>query len=214
MSLRQRGAGSPATSSSTRGEKTLSLRGHPCGALARVLARAFREVKPEILDLGPLWGDSVTYLAGRGARVYVENFEPPRSIPPRRPGEAPAEIEPVRFDQPDGRMHLVLAWEMSDFVPPERLVEYGSELRRVLRDGGMLFLLSHGRPPAEREVPVRYLLLADDMVVREPSRMPLLRRYVHPNREIERALAGFSIEGIHLQRSQMREITAVKVPVG
>jgi hypothetical protein len=48
----------------------------------------------------------------------------------------------------------------------------------------------------------------------EPNGAPALRRYVHPNREIERAIAGLSVQNIHLQRNQMREILALKVGVG
>ena len=63
--------------------------GQPCGSLARVLARTFREDKPEILDLGRLCGESAVYFAGRGSRVHIEPFEPPPPIPPRKPGEPP-----------------------------------------------------------------------------------------------------------------------------
>jgi hypothetical protein len=37
---------------------------------------------------------------------------------------------------------------------------------------------------------------------------------VHPNREIERAIAGLAVQNIHLQRNQMREILASKAGVG
>jgi hypothetical protein len=188
-----------------------ALDGRPCGGLARVVARAFRKGKPEILVLGPLCGESVVYLASRGARVHYEDLKPPSPLPPRRPGEPPPEIAPVRLDQPDGMFHLVLAWEVADFVPPDRLAEYGSELRRVLRDGGEVFFFSHARPEAADERPSRYVLLADDLIARQMLGQERRARYVHPTRDLERALGGFLIQGIQLQRSQMREVTAVKV---
>ena len=188
--------------------------GTPCGSLARVLARVFREPKAEILSLGPLCGESVVYLATRGARVHAEDFEPPPCTPPRQPGEVPVEKVPIRFDHPYGKFHLVLAWELTDFVPPERLADYGEELLRVTRDGGWLFLFSHARPLSSSEPLTRYRLLADDRVVREVCDLPRHHRWVHPNREIERALTGFSVQGIQLQRTQMREILALKVGVG
>jgi hypothetical protein len=187
-----------------------ALEGRPCGGLARVLARAFREGKPEILVLGPLCGESVVYLASRGARVHFEDLEPPSPVPPRRPGEPPPEVPPVRLDQPDALFHLVLAWEVADFVPPDRLAEYGGELRRVLRDGGGLFFFSHARPEPADERPSRYLLLADDLISRQVLGKERRPRYVHPTRDLERALRGFVIQGIQLQRTQMREITALK----
>lgn len=186
----------------------------PCGSLARVLARVYRESKPEVLDLGPLCGDRAVYLAGRGARVHVEDPEIPEPLPARRPGEVAPPVVPVRLDQPDAKFHLVLAWEFLDFVPPDRLQEFGAELKRVLRDGGWLFLFAHQKPPAEAEPVPRYKLLSDDLIVRDIPSGPARRRWSHPNREIERALAGLAVQGIQLQRSQLREIVVLKPGVG
>jgi hypothetical protein len=182
----------------------------PCGSLARVLARIFRGDRPQILDLGPMCGQSVVYLLERGSKVHVEPFEPPKPTPPRKPGKPPPEVEPLRLDQPDERFDLALVWEQIDFVPRERLKDFGAELRRVVRDGGWLFLMSHMKPDAETERPARYRLLADDMIVREPTDLKPRRRWVHATRDIERALAGFSIHSLHLQRTQMREFVAFK----
>jgi SAM-dependent methyltransferase len=164
--------------------------------------------------LGPLCGESAVYLAGRGARVHVDEFAPPEPHPPRKPGEPVVEAAPVRLDQPDDAFDLVLAWEVLDFVPPDRLAEVGAEIARVLRVGGHLFLFSHQRPPAEVAVIPRYRLYADDLIGREEPDTPERRRFAHPNREIERGLSGLSVQGIHLQRNQMREILASKAGVG
>jgi hypothetical protein len=180
-----------------------------------VLARVFREPKPDILALGPLCGESVVYLAGRGARVHVEDLDLPEPAPEKKPGEAVAQAPPpFRLDQPDGRFSLVLAWEILDFVPPDRLQEFGAELRRVLRDQGTLFLFSLAKPLATHEPPARYRVLADDVIVREAPTDLVRIRYTHPTREIERALRGLAVQGIHLQRNQMREIVAIKAGVG
>ena len=101
-------------------------------------------------------------------------------------------------------------WEQIDFVPGERLKDFGAELRRVVKDGGWLFLMSHMKPEAETERPARYRLLADDMLVREITDLEPRRRWVHATRDIERALEGFSIQSLHLQRTQMREFVAFK----
>jgi hypothetical protein len=178
-----------------------------------VLARIFRTSHPEILDLGPMCGETVVYLARRGARVTVEPFTPPQPVPPRRPGQPPPDVPPLRIEQPDGKYQLVLAWEQYDFVPPERLTDFGAELRRVLDDDGWLFLFSHMKPESEADPPARFRLLADDMIVREESGMKRRRRWAHATRDIERSLAGFSIQSVHLQRSQIREFAALKVPL-
>lgn len=182
--------------------------------LGRAVARAFRGGKPQVLVLGPLCGESVVFLAGRGARVTVDEVELPQPIPKRQPGDAPAAASPVRIDHGTATYDLVLAWEILDFVPPDRLHEFGAELVRLLKVGGQLIVFAHQKPPSDRSIIARYRLLADDLIVREEPKAPELPRYVHPNREIERAIAGLSVQNIHLQRNQMREILALKVGVG
>ena len=213
MALRSRVA-VPPPGAASGGAPSAAALGQPCGALGRAVARAFRQPKPEILALGPLCGESVVYLAGRGARVHVDDVELPAPIVPRRPGEAPAEVAPVSIDLPSGLFDLVLAWELFDFVPPERLAEFASEIVRVMRVGGQILLFAHQKPPSEHAVVPRYRLLADDLIVREEPAGPSRPRYVHPNREIERALAGLAVQGIQLQRNQLREILAAKAGVG
>ena len=192
----------------------MAAAGQPCGGLGRAIARALREGKPEILVLGPLCGESVVFLAGRGARVHVDEVELPEPAPSRQPGETPPALRPVRLEHPSDAFDLVLAWEMLDFVPPERLHEFGAEIVRVLRVGGQLVAFAHQKPPSERAILPRYRLLADDLIVREEPGASTRRRYVHPNREFERAISGLSVQSIHLQRSQMREILASKAGVG
>ena len=58
--------------------------------------------------------------------------------------------------------------------------------------------------------PGRYRLVEDNQLERTPVDDVARRRWTHPTREIERALAPLSIQGIHLQRSQMREFLALK----
>ena len=193
---------------------TVAAAGQPCGGLGRAVARAFRDGKPQILVLGPLCGESVVFLAGRGARVHVDEVELPEPTPKRQPGEPAPLLRPIKFDYPSAAFDLLLAWELLDFVPPDRLAEFGAEIVRLLRVGGQLVVFAHQKPPSDRAVLPRYRLLADDMVVREEPAGPLLPRYVHPNREIERAIAGLSVQNIHLQRNQMREILASKAGVG
>ncbi len=185
-----------------------------CGGLGKALARALREGKPQILVLGPLCGDSVVYLAGRGARVHVDEVELPAPTPKAKPGEAVEALRPIKIDQPSGAYDLVLAWEFFDFVPPERLPQFGHEVVRLLKVGGQLVMFAHLKPPSPHAVIPRYRLLADDLVVREEPSGQAFPRFVHSNLTIERAIVGLAVQNIHLQRNQMREILASKAGVG
>ena len=183
--------------------------------MARVLKRVFRVDKPEILDLGPLCGPTAVYLADRGARVSVEEFEPPPETPQPKPGQRATEVvkTPVRIEQPTGKFNLVLIWETLDFTPPDRLADVAAEIARVLANGGwvVLFSLTDKSPPDSHLRPGRYRLMGEDRIVRHPAGgRAVARRWVHPTRDIERALSPLKVQGIHLQRDQMREMLALK----
>lgn len=190
--------------------------GQKCPGLAKVLEKVLRVDKPDILDLGPFCGATAVFLADRGARVSVEEFEPPAERVVSyagSPDEADEPPPPLRIDQPDGKFHLVLVWELCDFVPTDRLAEFGAELHRVLVEGGWTLLLSSSDPPTEGHAsrhPPRYRVVGDDSVVREDSRGASHKRYRRNPRDIERALSPLSVQGIHLQRNQLREFLLVK----
>ena len=186
-----------------------------CPTLAKALKKLESLEHPHILDLGPFCGSSAVALADRGARVSVESFAPPE--PPierdKREDDTPVEI-PFKIEQPDGSCDLVLAWESIDFTHPKRLAEVVTEFKRILAPGGQLLLLSrnatggHVRKTVEESMG-RFRVKADDRVVRENSGQPTRTRWVHPTREIERLLKPLSVQGIHLQRDQTREILAL-----
>jgi hypothetical protein len=73
---------------------------------------------------------------------------------------------------------------------------------------------AHLKPPSDRAVIPRYRLLADDLIVREEPKAQSIPRFSHSNLMIERAIAGLSVQNIHLQRNQMREFLASKTGVG
>jgi hypothetical protein len=188
-----------------------------CPSLAKALKRTSRLVKPQILDLGPLCGSTAVYLANRGARVCVESFCPPAPLPKKKKhdeGEAPI-VKPFRIDQPDDGFDLVLGWEAVDFTPPERLEEVVGEMKRLVRENGVILMLSRnstGARKAVQDVQGRFRVEADDRLIREPGGVETSTRWVHLTREIERVLKPFSVQGIHLQRDQTREILALRKP--
>jgi SAM-dependent methyltransferase len=216
VGLRWRSTG-PADAKILGGRDLEGPAGHQtCPTLARALEAVFQKDRPEILHLGSLCGQTVVYLAERGARVAVEGFDPPEPHAEAEQGQDGAEqsqVAPLRINQPDETFDLVLVWELLDFVPADRLAEVTSELRRVLVEGGRLLLFSMGgsRIPDQPQLrPGRYRILADDKVSRESIDEPTGTRYEYATRAIERALEPLSIQTVHLQRNQLREFLAVK----
>lgn len=178
--------------------------------LGRALERVLKMPRPEILDLGSRCGESLVYLAGRGARVTVGEIDPPLPHPIGRSaprGDPAPLLPPIRIEAPETRFNLVLLWEWIDFIPPDRLAEVGGAVARRLNQGGLVLLLSRSvRTTGADERPRRYRVTSDRDVRPEPVAGPALTRYLHPTREIERAFAPLSLLGIHLQRSQIREV--------
>ena len=114
---------------------------------------------------------------------------------------------------------MVLAWDLVDFTPPESLPFVGPELARILKPDGWLFLLSQAnragaslaRSGQEQYAsPGLYRILDDSRV--SQGKAPgagKCRRWVHPNRDLEKALAPLRIQNTHLLRNQLREYTAI-----
>jgi hypothetical protein len=74
----------------------------------------------------------------------------------------------------------------------------------------MLLLFSMAKASEEPQAVPSYRVFPDGSYSREEGKGAGRRRWAHANREIERALDGLAIQGIHLQRNQMREILALK----
>ena len=183
----------------------------PCASLAYALEKVLRRHPVQILEQGVLCGQSAVYLAERGARVFLDEWEPELEPEPPAGRESPLPpLPPLHLDHPDATFDLVLVWEMADFVSPARLPKWGAEMRRILKDGGWIVLFAHGKPESAVDSPPRYRVVSDDRVIREPSGRPPSRRWVHAARDLERALAGFSVQKVHLQRNQIREYVLIK----
>lgn len=194
----------------TTGPRTEAVEALRSPGLKKSIERTFRDDKVRILDLGPMRGSSVVDLAARGAQVCVEEFVPPAPRPaPGGNGDAPV-VPEVRLEHDDASFDLVLLWERLDFVPPDRLREFCQEIRRVLKVGGWLLALTSSRKEPRRASAARIQIVDDEHIAREPSGEPERPRWAHPNRELERSLDGVSIQGIHLHRDGLREITGLK----
>ena len=188
-----------------------------CPSLKRVLESVFRaHERPAVLDLGPLCGDSLVWLAEKGAKVTSGELDDDWWLLPDE-----EELDPKQPEIPaaDVAFDLVLAWENVDFMPAERLPRFGAELDRVLRPGGwaLFFAGPTGRlVGSEASTPLSpapraFRIVGDGDL--EPGiwrRDLLCERRRHANRDVEQAIAPLKVSGIHLQRSQVREFLVQK----
>jgi hypothetical protein len=185
-----------------------------CPGMARALKRILKDrERPEVLDLGQFSRSAAIYLAGRGARVCIEDFEPPPPTPRLKPGATSLDKPPISIPQPDAKFDLVLGWEHVDFVPPDRLGDFAAELSRVMVPGGWLILFAEDRPGGKGsriDQQACYRLTSDDRIVRSVTAGPARPRWGHPNRALERALSPMVVQSIQLQRNRIREFLVHK----
>lgn len=187
--------------------------GTTCPSLVKALGRVLRHEKPRILDFGSQCGATAVALAHRGAHVTVDEVSFPQAAPPSDSDtDSPVAPPPYCLEYKDDSFDLILTWEMFDFVEPARLEEVGREMGRILAANGwlLLFARSSGRNAPEPEALPLYRITAADRLIREEFPGPLRPRWAHPTRRIEAALKPLKVQGIHLQRNQLREFLSVK----
>lgn len=192
-------------------EETAAEQSSP--GMARALERiSIHRSSPEILDLGQPCGSTAVYLASRGARVSVEEFEAPGAKRIAGATEHFVAVDRVSIDQPDAKFDLVLAWEHFDFVPPDRLDEFVSEISRVMAPDGWLLLFALDGTPGNltESRPASYRITADDRLLRTPAAGPSRPRWAHHNRAIHQALAPLVVSGVTLRRNRLREFVVHK----
>ena len=193
--------------------RTLVLEGGAIGndgrtvRLVRSLAR-LGEVEVLCLDPRPedegLFDDRVL-LHGLPAYDFRSHGLISRLCPHRR-------LDAFETSAPDGKFDLVLAWEHFDFVPPDRLDEFVSEIWRVMTPDAwlLLFALDGSPSPPGQGRPSSYRVTADDRLLREPPQGQMRPRWSHHNRAIHQALAPLSVTSVTLRRNRIREFLVHK----
>jgi hypothetical protein len=179
-----------------------------CPSLDKALEHTFRHEHPCVLTLGSTPGPTITFLAGEGGRVTVEDLSPPAEVK----ADDPDALPPVfKLDLADAAYDLILLWEWADFFDKKAIRELGAELARISRPGAILFLLSRSRFGGGRtDRPGMYKISGQRAIQRLPLPGIAYRRFVHTTRDLEIALSQFNVGGIHLQRDQTREILATR----
>jgi len=185
--------------------------GTACPSLVKALGKILRDDRPRILDFGSQCGATAVALANRGAHVTVDEVSFPEPTP-EADDDDPVETPPYKLDHDDDAYDLILAWEMFDFIEAGRLQEVGNEFARILAKNGwlLLFARNSGRNEPAPEALPRYRITAEDRLIREACEGTRRERFTHPTRTVEAALKPLKVQGIHLQRNQLREFLSVK----
>lgn len=164
--------------------------------LGMFLSRLARGGRAEVLDLGPLSGRSIDFLAGRsGFRVRVGDL--------CRQAAEGFSLELVEaIELPLGFFDGVLLWNLLDYFPPapgRRLVE---RLYGALKPGGLVFVFfdSHSGPGKAKQF---NLLGPEGVLVRELDAQAEFRSLA--NREVMECFDAFEAISSFVLRSGLRE---------
>ncbi|MGH8986763.1 MAG: class I SAM-dependent methyltransferase [Acidimicrobiia bacterium] len=166
---------------------------------ARLRARAASGLEGEVLEVGFGSGRNVPHYPRAVERVRaVDPATLGRKLAARRVAESPVPVEYVGLDGENLPLgdesvdHVLTTWTLCTIPDVDRAL---AEIRRVLRPGGALHFLEHGRSP-------------DAKVVRWQDRItPINRRLAggcHPNRPIDTLVTGADLEITRLENYYVR----------
>ncbi len=161
--------------------------------LAPLRTRAAAGLEGEVLEVGFGSGLNLPYYPSTVTRVLaVDPATVGRKLAARRVAASPVPVEYVGLDgqalllEPASVDHVLMTWTLCTIPDPARAI---SEIRRVLRPGGSLHFVEHGRSP-------------DPRVARWQDRLTPLQRRVaggcHLNRQIDQLTSADGLQLVHV----------------
>ena len=201
----------------------------PSRVIDELKARLKKMTRPQLLDLGHTSGLNIDFFVRLGCKVHVDDYittvlqwrasvptpAPDNGQSRRGPGTvvrhsgqaarsksrvliSPLDYETAQFD-------AVLCWDLFDYFPPEAAVQAGREIRRLTREGGLLFGLFGRRQDRVARAPRRFRIMpeglqADD--VEGPQACP----FYLASRDVQKIFADFEMSQTVLLKDGAREM--------
>jgi SAM-dependent methyltransferase len=175
--------------------------------LARFLDLLFARPAAEVVDLGPVIGQNITFLGERvGCKIHVEDLfsDIDRHIQNDKLDQLP-EFLGGRFSLPASSIDAVLGWDVFDYLAPMAATALASELMRILRPGGV-FLGFFGARASDNPQYTKYFIDDETHLRYRFYPSACTRRWVLQNRDINIMFAGLEICETVLLKSGVREI--------
>jgi len=175
--------------------------------LARFLDLLFARPNAEVVDLGPVIGQNITFLGERvGCKIHVEDVfsDIDRHVQNDKLDQLP-EFLGGRFSLPASSIDAVLGWDVFDYLAPMAATALASELMRILRPGGV-FLGFFGARASDNPQYTKYFIDDETHLRYRFYPSACTRRWVLQNRDINIMFAGLEICETVLLKSGVREI--------
>jgi hypothetical protein len=178
-----------------------------------------------LLDLGPVWQQTVGFFVDRGFKVYSEDLlgewkefldqesEKVRAVPlgdsdldRRPPARAERFLETV-LRQPAGTLDAVLVWDLLDYFDQALVERIVARLTSLVREGGVVLAMFHSRPPESFK---RYRVLDGHHLDVVSASATFAHQHVYHNREILNLFSRFRSSKSFVGRDQIREGLFIK----
>ncbi len=160
-----------------------------------------RYPEPRVLDLGTASGNNVNFFLRYSAGLSVADLRG-QLLGARGAGSSLQQA--LRLEGVHGPFHVVLAWDLFDYLSTEQLAALGARLGELVRaDGIVLCFLSYrahipGEPRLYRILDRDHLQVDANDATERPS-----PRIKEP--QLRRAFPGFEVEGSYLLRNGLQE---------
>lgn len=179
-----------------RQEEELAIYGYETNTMAQLVDRLKEVDRPEVLDLGPLSGSNLDFLAGQmGFRVRVDDLS--------RDSEGHLDRAAERLDLPSNHFHGILVWDLLDHLDPEAVRPLVKRLWAALRPGGLLMAFFGQRLTPRARVQQYNIVDKGRIIIRETAVEAPCRAW--PNREVFDLFNGFETLNSLILKSGSRE---------
>lgn len=191
-------AGAPAPGP----ERSLSTK-----VLPKFLAALRNRPSAVVLDLGPVVGANVSFLGEQlGCKIYVEDVFSDLQRATREGTLATlGERLAGRFQQPDGSIDGILAWDLFDYLDRSTSQALGAQLARVLAPGGALVGFFAQKMTTEPSF-TRFVIEDERTLIHRPYQGVPPNAKAWQNRDVAMLFPGLRVAESFLLLTQTREI--------
>jgi SAM-dependent methyltransferase len=182
---------------------------HPTKALKKFLSTLGAHPQPTLLDIGPVVGQNVTFFGERlGCKFQVEEISKDidRFVREDKLPELPDFLN-RRFPQADESFDGILCWDLFDYLDKAAAQALARQLVRVLRPGGVLFVLFNATEavPTTR-IYTRFVVVDEETIQHRSYASARGKQRPLPNRDILRMFEPLRVTDQFLLKTNTREM--------
>jgi methyltransferase family protein len=203
------GKGAPPEVSSGKENPNL----HRTLGLKEFMSRLAGRGKPHLLDLGPALERNIIYLAGRGCKVYVQDFffELQNARRETAPDQAFSfqNFLQTSFSYPPDTFDGVLVWDLLNYLSPKDAHTLARQLFTQMKTGGVLlaFFSSTQMIPSR---PLVYRIEDSHNLHYENHDAEEVKAPNFTNNEIVKMMDRFAVVNFYFLRNGVREALLAK----